>query len=317
MEHQFRTPIQRLQKPNEENCIDYGSNIVMIGSCFSENIGDKLSYYKFDTLTNPYGVLFHPAAIERLVSDCLTQRIYKKEDLIFHNEKWHSFNHHSDFSNKEANDVLTSINTKIQDTRKKIETSSHIILTLGTAWVYKENSTGKIVANCHKIPQKKFEKKLLSFNEICEHLQNIITQINELNPRTQIIFTLSPIRHIKDGIQENSLSKALLLAAIHKTKNMRCHYFPAYEILMDDLRDYRFYKEDMIHPSQVAIDYIWELFNNTWISQKTKELQKEIQTIQTGLAHRPFDIHSDAHQIFLERLQIKIKTIEKKYGIYF
>ena len=317
MEQQFRTAIQLSKLPAAEHRIDYQSKILLIGSCFAENIGHKLNYFKFDALTNPYGVLFHPAAINRLVTDCLTEKEYTKEDLVFHNEKWHSFNHHSDFSNKNASDLITTLNNRIQETRKRIQASSQLIITLGTAWVYKEKKTDTIVANCHKIPQKNFEKKLLEYPEICEYLSNTVATIKELNPKTELIFTLSPIRHLKDGIQENSLSKALLLAAIHKTIGSGVHYFPAYEIVMDDLRDYRFYKEDMLHPSQVAIDYIWKLFNTTWISEKTKELQKEIQTIQTGLAHKPFDVQSEAHKKFIERLKLKIKKIEKKYGIYF
>lgn len=318
MEQQFRTTIQLSEKlTTAEHAIDYNSKTLLMGSCFAENIGHKLNYFKFDVVTNPYGVLFHPTAIHRLITDCLSQKEYSEEDLIFHNEKWHSFNHHSDFSNRNIEALLASLNLKVQETRKRIQECSHLIITLGTAWVYEEKKTNSIVANCHKIPQSNFNKRLLDFSEICEYLSNIVAKIKELNPKTEIIFTLSPIRHLKDGIQENSLSKALLLAAIHKTLNLGAHYFPAYEIVMDDLRDYRFYKEDMLHPSQVAIDYIWKLFNTTWICKKTKALQKEIQTIQTGLAHKPFDPASEAHQKFLKHLELKIKAIKKEYGIYF
>ncbi len=318
MEQQFRTAIQLSEKLTAaEHAIDYNSKTLLMGSCFAENMGHKLNYFKFDVFTNPYGVLFHPAAIDRIITDCLFQKEYSEEDLVFHNEKWHSFNHHSDFSNRNIEALLATLNLKVQETRKRIQESSHLIITLGTAWVYEEKKTNTIVANCHKIPQSNFNKRLLDFNEICEYLSNTISKIKKLNPKAEIIFTLSPIRHLKDGIQENSLSKALLLAAIHKTLSLGAHYFPAYEIVIDDLRDYRFYKEDMLHPSQVAVDYIWKLFNTSWICNKTKALQKEIQTIQTGLAHKPFDPASEAHQKFLKRLELKIKAVKKEHGIYF
>ncbi|GAG96622.1 unnamed protein product, partial [marine sediment metagenome] len=196
------------------------------------------------------------------------------------------------------------------------------IITLGTAWVYRFIETNELVGNCHKVPQKKFLKELLSIDEIVVSLENIISLIKDFNPKTTILFTVSPVRHLKDGFIENSQSKAHLLAAIHQvientTSGARIHYFPSYEIMLDDLRDYRFYKRDMIHPNLTAIDYIWEKFQQAWLDDKTTSIMKEVDTIQKGLAHIPFNPKSEQHQQFLKNLQHKIQVLKKLHNILF
>ena len=310
----FRT---RIKTNIATNKIDYASKIILFGSCFSENIGEKFRYFKFDARTNPYGILFNPIAIETAINECVAKKTYTKEDLFFHNEQWHSYAHHSDFSATEPEIVLKKINDSIQETHQQLKSATHIILTFGTAWVYEYLESKMTVANCHKVPQKEFKKKLLTIEEITQALQNIKKQVLDIHPEITIILTSSPVRHIKDGIVENALSKAHLLAAIHSATDAQTSYFPSYEIVLDDLRDYRFYEKDMVHPNETAIDYIWSIFKRTWMASKTEKLQKEIDTIQKGLLHKPFNSSSKAHKLFKEQLALKIKTLEEDNHIIF
>ncbi|MBK5208251.1 MAG: GSCFA domain-containing protein [Flavobacteriaceae bacterium] len=316
----FRTNIQ-LKK--EENQIDYTSKLLLIGSCFSENISKKLAYFKFDVVSNPFGILFNPKAIETLIENSLNKKIYSEKDIFLLNERWHCFDAHSDLSAIDKNELLQNLNIAIKSTNKRINESTHIIITLGTAWIYRFIETNVIVGNCHKAPQKEFTKELLSVDEITASLENICLKISEVNPKATVIFTVSPVRHIKDGFIENSLSKAHLITAIHETievippSEVRGHYFPSFETMMDDLRDYRFYNSDMIHPNEVAVDYIWEHFIHVWINEKTTSIMKKIETIQRGLAHKPFNSDSVQYQQFLTDLQQRILTIENRFGVKF
>ena len=312
----FRTNISL---KSESNQIDYSSNLVLIGSCFSENISKKLQYFKFNTFSNPFGILFNPIAIETLISNAIHKKEYSEKDIFQLNERWHCFDAHSDLSASSKNELLTNLNTSIAATHKKITTASHLIITLGTAWVYRNNESAKIVGNCHKIPQKQFSKEMLSVEEIVASLKNSCALIKNLNPKVNIIFTVSPVRHVKDGFVENMQSKAHLLTAIHQLINLKeqFHYFPSYEIMLDDLRDYRFYNSDMLHPNETAINYIWEQFKHVWIAKKTISILKEVDTIQRGLAHKPFNPNSNQHQKFLKNLQLKIEDLNSKHDILF
>ena len=307
----FRTNISL---KSESNQIDYSSNLVLIGSCFSENISKKLQYFKFNTFSNPFGILFNPIAIETLISNAIRKKEYSEKDIFQLNERWHCFDAHSDLSASSKNELLTNLNTSIAATHKKITTASHLIITLGTAWVYRNNESAKIVGNCHKIPQKQFSKEMLSVEEIVASLKNSCALIKNLNPKVNIIFTVSPVRHVKDGFVENMQSKAHLLTAIHQLINLKeqFHYFPSFEIMLDDLRDYRFYNSDMLHPNETAINYIWEQFKHVWIAKKTISILKEVDTIQRGLAHKPFNPNSEQHQKFLVALQEKITLLQKQ-----
>jgi hypothetical protein len=218
-------------------------------------------------------------------------------------------------SNPDKEIFLNNLNSIVESTHQHIDIVTHCIITLGTSWVYRNIESKEIVANCHKVPQKEFTKELLTVNQIEESLQNIISLVHSVNPNCKFIFTVSPVRHIKDGFTENTLSKAHLIAAIHKTINHHTSpisYFPSYEIMMDELRDYRFYAEDMLHPSQTAIDYIWIQFFENYISESEFGLMNEICSIQKGLKHRPFNPNTASHQKFLADLKTKMTTIEKK-----
>ncbi|PCI09249.1 MAG: GSCFA domain-containing protein [Flavobacteriaceae bacterium] len=303
--------------------IDHKSKILLLGSCFTENIGEKFEYFKFQNTINPFGILFHPKAIEKLITDSINQKKYTDTDVFFHNERWHCFDAHSDLSNPSKEDLLEKLNATIVSTHQYLKNTTHIIITLGTAWVYRQIETDCIVANCHKIPQKKFLKELLSVDEITASLENIVALVKSVNPKIQFIFTVSPVRHLKDGFTENSLSKAHLIASILQVLKENSSlsevegYFPSFEIMMDDLRDYRFYKSDMIHPNQTAINYIWEHFKSTWINQNSFGIMNQIDTIQKGLSHRPFNKKSEQHQLFLENLQSKIENLKSQHNITF
>ena len=311
----FRTNIQ-LQK--EENQIDYASKLLLIGSCFSENISKKLAYYKFDVDSNPFGILFNPKAIENLILNSLNEKIYTDKDVFLLNERWHCFDAHSDLSATDKNELLQNLNNAVKSTNKRLKESSHIIITLGTSWVYKFVETNAVVGNCHKVPQKKFTKDLLSIDEISASLKNICNRISAINPKATIIFTVSPVRHIKDGFVENSLSKAHLISAIHKILNVvNGRYFPSYEMMMDDLRDYRFYNSDMVHPNETAVDYIWEHFIHVWMAENTASIMKEVETIQRGLAHKPFNPDSEEYKKFTQTLQLKIHKLKQDFNISF
>ena len=308
---QTKIPIQK----QEQNLIDYNSKILLLGSCFSEHIGNKLSYYKFQASQNPYGILFHPKAIEKLVDNVIQQKDYTEDNIFFHNERWHCFDAHSSLSSSNKQELIDNLNQNTASTFEVLQKASHVIITLGTAWIYKHINSGNTVANCHKIPQKEFSKEILPIDEIQNSLQNICSLISSLNPNATLIFTVSPVRHIKDGFIENQRSKAHLVSAIHqlKEKNNSVRYFPSYEIMMDELRDYRFYNEDMIHPNQTAIHYIWEKFTNTWFSKHTINTMQKVEEIQKGLAHKPFNPNSEGHQKFLKKLAQKKETLIKAF----
>lgn len=306
----------------QENPIDYTSKVLLLGSCFVENIGEKLEYYKFPNLQNPFGILFHPIAIEKLVSRAIQNNLFKEEDVYFHNEFWYCFEVHSSVYASEKELLLQILNEKLVKLRAYLLSASHIIITFGTAWVYRFIESNSIVANCNKIPQKKFTKELLSVDAVAASIRNTISHIKDINPKVNFIATISPVRHIKDGFVENSRSKAHLISglqvvveeALKKEKSMsQVEVFPSYEIMMDELRDYRFYKEDMIHPNNTAISIIWNAFNEVWISSDTNESQKDIEVIQSGLKHKPFHPESKGHQQFLDKLKDKIASLQKKF----
>ena len=310
---QFRTKISILQS---DSPIDYNSKIVSLGSCFAVNMAEKLDYFKFENTCNPFGILFHPFAIEKLIDFAVSKKVFTKEDVFFHNERWHCFDVHSDISNSSKEELITNLNTIIQSTLQQLQEASHIIITYGTSWVYRNLATNQIVANCHKVPQKEFSKEILSVATIEKSMQNTLNLIQKVNPNVNFIFTVSPVRHLKDGFVENQRSKAHLITAIHQIINYQlsiANYFPSYEIMMDELRDYRFYAQDMIHPNPVAIDYIWERFSETTISEESHSIMKEVETIQKGLQHRAFNPNSESHQQFLSKLQDKMMSLQTHF----
>lgn len=298
----------------EKKTITYNSNIILFGSCFVENIGRKFDYFKFQNTVNPFGIIFHPEAINNLLERIVSQKQFTEKDLFFHNDQWHCFEVHSKWSNVDKAQLLNNLNSTLKEIFLKIKNASHFIITYGTAWGYQKNDF--IVANCHKIPQKEFKKTLSSINTIEITIKNTFDKIYFLNPKLTIIATVSPVRHIKDGIIENNRSKAHLLSALHNVvgNSENTNYYPSYELIVDCLRDYRFYKKDLVHPNQTAIDYVWEHFKNTWIHKpETNATIKLIQEIQQGLSHKPFNPDGEAHKKFVLSLEKKKQIAIKKH----
>ena len=310
----FRTQIPI---PKSSSTLDYNSKIVSLGSCFAENMGDKFHYFKFQNSINPFGIIFNPVSIEKIIYKAINGTLFSEEDVFFFNERWHCFDVHSDLSNSSKEELLISLNALIKSTNQQITESTHFIITYGTSWVYRNLERDSIVANCHKMPQKQFKKELLTVVEIEKSIANTIKLIHAVNPNCNIIFTVSPVRHIKDGFVENQWSKANIISALHKTFYFRLskiNYFPSYEIMMDELRDYRFYAEDMLHPNQVAIDYIWKRFVETTISETTFAVMEEVERIQKSLSHKPFNPNSESHLKFESKVREKITTLENQYS---
>ena len=304
------TPI-KLSRQNPP--INYSSKVLLLGSCFAQNMGAKLEYYKFQQCTNPFGILFHPVAIEKLITRAVNQTWFTSKDVFLQNEQWHCFLAHSKLSNTSEEDLISALNSALEKLRFSLLEASHVVFTFGTAWVYKHLEKDTIVANCHKVPQKKFVKQLLSPDDVSDVLLGIETKLRTINPTCSIINTVSPVRHIKDGLIANSRSKAHLIAGVQEivSPEKLNYYFPSYEIMMDELRDYRYYKEDLIHPNQTAIAIIWNAFTGSWICPETAALQKKIATIQSGLLHTPFNGHSKAHLHFKKDLEVQISQVQK------
>ncbi|MDR6843939.1 GSCFA domain-containing protein [Flavobacterium granuli] len=300
----------KIDIPKNLNPIDYNSKIVSLGSCFAENMGDKFQYFKFQSAINPFGIIFNPVSIEKIIHRVANEVLFTEEDIFFHNERWHCFEVHSDLSHSNREDLLTNLNQILIETKKQLQEATHIIITYGTSWVYRNIEKDTIVANCHKVPQKQFAKELLTVETIQQSIENTIRLVQSLNPNCNFIFTVSPVRHLKDGFVENQRSKSHLITAIHY---LQSGYFPSYEIMMDELRDYRFYAEDMLHPSQIAIDYIWERFKESTILETIYSTMDAVESIQKGLQHRPFNPHSDSHKKFEANLQSKIATLVVEY----
>ena len=309
----FRTEIP-LKKYNFP--IDYHSEILLLGSCFAENIGEKFGYFKFQNSVNPFGIIFNPVSLDKLIKRVVEKHYFTENDIFFHNDLWHCFDVHSELSNPNKEEFLDNLNSILKLVHHQIASLSHCFITLGTSWVYRNSISKEIVANCHKVPQKEFTKELLSEAKIQKSLQNIISLIQNINPNCNFIFTVSPVRHIKDGFFENNVSKGNLFSAIQNILSHRAEsrcYFPSYEIVIDELRDYRFYKEDMLHPNEIAIDYIWEKFSKSYINESEIGLMNEIDAIQKALQHKPFNPNTEAHQKFLQNLQKKIQNIKNQY----
>ncbi|RNC85045.1 MAG: GSCFA domain-containing protein [Winogradskyella sp.] len=310
MNFQTHIPLER----QKHNLISYDSKVVLLGSCFSENIGEKFNYFKFQNLVNPFGILFHPLAIENFITNVINEKQYSEDDIFYNNEAWHCFDAHSRLSNTSKELLLEELNSNITTTHQCIKNTTHVVITLGTAWVYRYISTDSIVANCHKIPQKQFLKELLSVDAITQSLEVIISLIRTINPDITFLFTVSPVRHLKDGFVENTQSKSHLISAIHDVVNIKNKqfYFPSYELVMDELRDYRFFKEDMIHPNAVAIDYIWEKFTSVWFADNNFAIMESVDSIQKSIAHKPFNATSEAHTAFKKQLEEKISKLESE-----
>ena len=285
--------------------INHSSQVMTIGSCFSEVVGERLSLSKFDVLVNPFGTTFNPDSIFNLLTNSLLSKPVNPDLYLNRHDNYFHYQLHSSFNAGSVDELADRIEKSQLQVKNKLENASHLVITLGTAFVHRLIESNSIVTNCHKQPQQYFSKSILGLNEMIETFNAFYKNLLKVNPEIQVVLTVSPVRHIKDGIPENQLSKSLLKVLCHGLVSIypEIYYFPAYEIMMDDLRDYRFYKEDMIHPSSMAEDYIWNEFQNAFFNEETKELIQHIDQIQKNLSHRPFNPQSEAHHQFLFKLR--------------
>lgn len=290
---------------------------MFIGSCFSDNIGQKLAGLKFKVDVNPFGVLYNPVSIANSLEHLLSKRIFAGPDLFQDHGLWNSFNHHSSFSDVDQESALIKMNGRIETSSQFLKDADFLMITFGTAWVYKLKSTGQVVSNCHKVPASHFKRVRLETDEIVEVYKILLEELWSTNPNLKIIFTVSPIRHWKDGAVENQVSKATLILAVNKLLNIfanrACSYFPAYELVMDELRDYRYYAADMLHLSDVAIDYVFERFQSVLISKEAKQIAVRIEKIRKAMNHRPFKTDSAEFRRFTEVNIQEVKALSALY----
>ncbi|MFV0391052.1 MAG: GSCFA domain-containing protein [Paludibacteraceae bacterium] len=295
--------------------IDYSDRILTIGSCFAENIGEKLQNAYFLSFTNPFGISYNPMSVGQSLRCLLNDKEFTEDDLFQSGSLWNSFAHSSAFSSITSDDALQKINSRLIASRQFMREANVVMITLGTAWVYERNDTGHVVANCHKLPSNQFNRRRLSVGEIQKELSDVVALFRIRNPRLRFIFTVSPIRHWKDGAHENTLSKSTLHLAIDEVvkKYDFVQYFPAYEIVIDELRDYRFYASDMLHPSQTAIEYIWKRFSETYFSEETTKLKNELEQLRLDVNHRPLHPETTEYQQFLVNIEKKKSVLIENY----
>ena len=295
--------------------IDYNSRLMMLGSCFAENMGSKFSYYKFDVDVNPCGIIYNPLSVANVLRLIVEGKQFEKSDLRQVGGKWVSLYHHGAFSSTDPDECLRRINDRLTKATGELRTLDLLVITWGTAWVYRYTRENIVVSNCHKIPSQEFERSRLSVEDIVKEYLVLIGRLREINPGLRILFTVSPIRHWKDGAHGNQLSKATLLLAIDRLREeiQHVYYFPAYEIVLDELRDYRFYAEDMLHVSGFTVDYIWERFLYSFISPEVLGLMNQIGRVNKGVAHRPFDPQSEEYHRLVKKMLAEIAMISRSY----
>ena len=296
---------------------DHSKKHLLIGSCFTENIGSIMEGLKLPVMVNPFGILYNPVSVARALRRMLSGEAYTEKDLFEHDGLWHSTSHHGSFSAATPARALAKINGSLEQACSFLREADFLIITLGTSRVYELRKTGETVANCHKVPAREFHRTRLSVAETVTVMKEALEKIWQANPSLKIILTISPVRHIQDGAAENQLSKAVLLLAADTLEKgfgrEKCACFPAYEIMMDELRDYRFYQSDMIHPSPVAVDYIWRKFSDAFLTPQATALGHEIAGLRKATAHRPLYPHTPQFQLFIKHSLEKTLLMAKNH----
>ncbi|MBN1131030.1 MAG: GSCFA domain-containing protein [Chitinispirillaceae bacterium] len=308
----FRTviPVARLTPP-----LSHTSHLLGIGSCFAEHIGNRLESYRFISLCNPTGTLFNPLSIEILIRRLLENKRFSEKDLLFHDGRWHGFEHHSTFSGSDPESVLHGMNESFDRAVSVMKNADYLMLTFGSAAFYRHLNTERIVANCHKIPGSAFERTLTSSIEIADLYRRLFTDLLSRRPGLRIILTVSPVRHLRDDPHENSVSKARLIDAVHELESSftQVYYFPAWEIVMDELRDYRFYAEDMAHPGETAIAYIWQRFCESCIDERSASFIKAFEPVLSAMGHRIQNPDTPSARAFFERMRKTVAGLMDRY----
>ena len=310
MQLTLQLDIPPLQKP-----ISYTDNILLVGSCFTEHIYDRLRQHKFNVLSNPHGILFNPLSVANSLKGYIDGRKYEKGHLFHLNELWNSWDHHTRFSHIDPVAALDGINQSQEEAVRFVKEADWVIITLGSAFQYYLRETGMPVSNNHRAPAQWFEKRLLPIDEITDALDNTLNELFAANPYVQVLFTISPVRHIRDGVVDNNRSKARLIEAVHSLcdQSDKIHYFPAYELVIDVLRDYRFYDIDFAHPNYLATSYVWEQFVKACISPQVHGIMEQVQEINTARAHRSRFPETEAHKKFKQSYIIKSRAMMEKY----
>lgn len=305
----------KIEGYNTNTSIDYHSKLMLVGSCFSDSIADKLSSHLFDVNSNPFGISYNPISISKSILAIANQKNFEETDFIQDKDLWFHYDLHSSFSGIDRSELVNVVNTKIKQAHQQLKEASHLFVTLGTAFVYELKATNSIVANCHKQNANLFEKNLLSTTEIYDSIEQLHQTVKALNPQLQLIFTISPVRHKKDGLIENNRSKAHLRTALFEflDKHPDCEYFPSYEILLDELRDYRFYDRDLLHPNSLAIDLIWERYVELYMKDSCKADMKTALTIFKADSHKAFQPESQEHREFLKKNDQRKTEFYNKY----
>ncbi len=297
---QFRTVIKPLQ--GRQGLVDHSRPVVMLGSCFTENIGSRLQSELFDTVINPCGTLYNPASIASALLDLLYGRDYTDNDLFMHDGLWHSYSHHSRFSGTDREAVLAAMNSAAAEAREALANASALIVTFGTSYIYRLKEGNRVVANCHKMSADTFNREMLTATQTVGLWKKMLREISARFPQLKVIFTVSPIRHLADGAHENQVSKSALLLAVDRLTAEypdMALYFPSYEIMLDDLRDYRFYAADMVHPSDTAVDYIYDIFVQSFMNHPTVELAAGCAKLVKRLRHRPMTQSQQLRERFM------------------
>jgi hypothetical protein len=287
--------------------ITHRDKLFFIGSCFSTNIYEKFNYFKFNVSNNPFGTVYNPVSVAKQIKIILKKEKYHEPFL--HNNTWLSLDFHSQMRASAKQNFINQTTNQINQSANFIQSATVFVITFGSAWVYKLNETGEYVTNCHKLPQKLFSKQLLSIDQVKKAINEIKTAIKQINPQAKFIFTISPVRYIRDGFTENHQSKAVLHLALKDALTNDDIYFPAYEIVLDELRDYRFFDRDLVHPNQLAIDYIWEKFSNHFFDEFTLSLNKKIDKIIKAQQHKPFNPQSEAYQLFVKKYEADLALL--------
>lgn len=304
-----------IEKPDFS--VDYHSRWMLIGSCFAENMGMKLMENRFAVDCNPCGIVYNPESVAQVLERLMDERVVTPDELIWHEGKWMSWGHHGSFSASEREVCLEKMNARIYRGAEQLRRADVLLITFGTSWVYRHLQSGCVVANCHRFPERDFERFRLSVPEIVGLYERLLGQLERINPWVRVLFTVSPIRHWKDGAHGNQLSKSVLLLAIDELvkRRKRVYYFPSYEIVLDELRDYRFYAEDMLHVSGQAVDYIWSRFRDTFLSADALQVMRQVEKINKGLNHRPSDPESETYIAFRRKLEGELEQLGNKYPL--
>ena len=316
MKFRYEFDIAKLREP-----ITHRHKLLLIGSCFTENIGEKFNRYKFTTLQNPNGILFNPVSVADALTDYMDDRKFTNADLFHYNEVWNSWRHHSRFSGITQDEALEKINTSAIAANRFLKEAGYLFITLGSSWIYAltgkalNANEGLVAANNHKAPSDWFNRRLMMAEEVVQMLEDVIQRLAHFNPSLKIIFTISPVRHLREGVVENNRSKAVLIQAVHHlvAKFDQLYYFPAYELVIDDLRDYRYYAEDLVHPNYFATEYVWEKLTAACMNEKTRLLMQEIHSVNLAFKHKAFNENSIQHKKFLQSFYNKTAALQESH----